>query len=262
MRNIFTIGILIVSFSITLKAQDTMYVHQSGGTITKIAVNKIDSIIFYAVTTGDTIEPIPDDTIVTDFDGNIYNTLTIGTQVWLAENLKTTKYNDGTPIPLVTDNTEWSNLTTPAYCWYDNDSSAYSETYGALYNWYVVETNNLCPTGWHVPSDAEWTTLATYLGGVSVAGGKLKETGTTHWNSPNTGATNDYGFTALPGGYRYLSETDDSYSSINKEGRWWSTTVNITVVDSWIRIITNNGSDLGRYTSSKEYGFSVRCIKD
>jgi uncharacterized protein (TIGR02145 family) len=137
---------------------------------------------------------------VTDIDGNIYHTVTIGTQVWMVENLKTTKYRNGDPIPNVTGNA-WAALTTGAYCWYNNDAATYKATYGALYNWYAVaDSRNIAPTGWHVPTDAEWTTLTTFLGGESVAGGKLKETGTNHWTSPNTGATNETGFTALPGG--------------------------------------------------------------
>jgi uncharacterized protein (TIGR02145 family) len=142
---------------------------------------------------------------VTDGDGNVYNTVTIGTQIWMKGNLKTMKFNYGTSIPNVTDNTTWAGLTSAAYCWYNNDAATYKTTYGALYNWYAVDVasndgKNVCPAGWHIPSDAEWTTLTDYLGGASVAGSKLKETGTTHWLSPNTGATNESGFTALPGG--------------------------------------------------------------
>ncbi len=119
----------------------------------------------------------------------------------MAENLRVTRYNDGTAIPQVIDNTAWTNLSTPAYTWYDNGSS----DYGALYNYYTVaDTNslNVCPVGWDVPTDTEWATLTTYLGGVSVAGGKMKESGLAHWNSPNTGATNESGFAGLPGGFR------------------------------------------------------------
>ena len=155
---------------------------------------------------------------VTDYDGNHYSSVLIGSQIWMAENLKTIKYNDGTAIPLVTDATEWSNLTTHGYCWYNNDEATYGDTYGALYNWYTVETGNLCPTGWHVPTDAEWTELIDYLGGESVAGGKLKETGTTHWNSPNPGATNETGFTTLPGGYR--ADFNGSSGDIGNGGYW------------------------------------------
>jgi len=125
---------------------------------------------------------------VSDIDGNYYKTIQIGSQIWMAENLKTTRYNDGSNIPLVTDNTAWSNLTTPGYCWYNNDAATYKNVYGALYNWYAVNTGKLCPSGWHVPSEYEWTLLVNYLGGVYAAGGKLKETGTTHWYSPNAGA--------------------------------------------------------------------------
>src|SRR5664280_1993486 len=168
---------------------------------------------------------------ITDVDGNIYNTVTIGTQTWMAENLKTTKYNDGTAIPLVTDNSAWATLTTGAYSNY-SDNPSNSTTYGRLYNGYVVDNNaatkvasnggkNVCPTSWHVPTDAEWITLTTYLGGGSVAGGKLKETGTTHWTTPNTGATNETGFTALPGGYR---STNGAYNNFEDYGYWWSST--------------------------------------
>ncbi len=115
---------------------------------------------------------------ISDGDGNIYETVTIGTQVWLTENLKATKYNDGTSIQFVTDNTLWATLSTPAYCWYNNDGGNYKDIYGGLYNWWAVNTGKLCPTGWHVPSDGEWTTLTSTLGGENVAGAKLKETGT------------------------------------------------------------------------------------
>lgn len=110
---------------------------------------------------------------VTDIDGNVYNTVEIGTQQWMAENLKVTS-NEGTAIPLVTDGIGWNNLTTPGYCWYNNDNTTYGDVYGALYNWYGVNAGNFCPVGWHVPTDAEWTVLNDYLGGSSVAGGKLK----------------------------------------------------------------------------------------
>ena len=140
-------------------------------------------------------------TFIADADGNTYKIIKIGDQVWTAENLRTTRYNDGTEIPLVTDYTAWTNLTTPSYAWTNNDIGNKS-VYGALYNWFVVKTCKLCPSGWHVPTDAEWTILENHLGGISVAGGKMKETGTEHWFAPNTDATNESGFTALPGGWR------------------------------------------------------------
>jgi uncharacterized protein (TIGR02145 family) len=195
---------------------------------------------------------------VTDNEGNVYKTVTIGTQVWMAENLKATKFKDGTPIPLITDNNEWGNLSTPGYCWYDNESDTYVQTYGALYNWYTVNTGMLCPEGWHVPADEEWTILVDYLGGEEVAGGKLKETGTIHWNSPNTGATNETGFTALPGGYR---DNDGSFGYIGHSGIWWSSTEYITY-NAWARHMYYIGSNVHRSSGGKHSGYSVRCVKD
>ena len=138
---------------------------------------------------------------ITDIDGNVYDTVVIGSQEWTVQNLKTTKLNDGTAIPEVTDNSAWAALTTPGRCAYNNDP-ANRTIYGELYNWYAVGIGNLAPAGWRVPTDADWTTLTTYLGGLTVAGGKLKESGTTHWHSPNTSGTNEVGFSALPGGCR------------------------------------------------------------
>jgi len=194
---------------------------------------------------------------VTDADGNVYNTVIIGTQIWMQENLKTTQYNDETSIPLVTDETDWATLTTPSYCWYNNDQTTYGDTYGALYKWYTLNTGILCPAGWHVPTDAEWTTLTDYLGGLSVAGGKLKEAGTIHWTSPNTGATNETDFTALPSGMRY---DDGSFNSIHGFSSWWSSTESST--NAWYYNMGYNRSDVARQTYTKIGGFSVRCVKD
>ena len=196
---------------------------------------------------------------VRDIDGNHYETVLIGYQIWMAENLATTKYDDGTDIPLVTDNSAWAALTTPGYCWYDNDQATYGSTYGALYNWYTVNTGNLCPTGWHVPTDGEWTTLTTYLGGESVAGGKLKEAGLAHWNSPNTGATNETGFTALPGGVR---DDGGTFMAINGYGGWWSAT-EVDAGVAWGRGMFYYSSGVYRdYGYNKKNGFSVRCLRD
>jgi uncharacterized protein (TIGR02145 family) len=192
---------------------------------------------------------------LTDIDGNVYSTVTIGTQTWMAENLKTTKYNDDTAVPNVTDETEWANLTTGAYCWYDNNASAYKATYGALYNWYAINTGKLCPTGWHVPSDAEWLTLENYLGGEDVAGGKLKEAGTTHWLSPNTGATNETGFTGLPGGFRWDWGTE--FWPIGQSGFWWLATEPY----AW-HLDTGGTIILGVDILPEKIGASVRCLKN
>jgi uncharacterized protein (TIGR02145 family) len=195
---------------------------------------------------------------VKDIDGNVYKTVTIGKQVWMAENLKTTKYKDGTPIPLVTEIFKWAALNTAGYCWYFNDETANKNKYGALYNWFSLNTGNLCPTGWHVPTDEEWTTLITYLGGDSVAGGKLKEAGTTHWSSPNTGATDDSGFTALPSGSRFRKV---SFFFIGRFGYWWSAT-EYDATSAWNSSIFFTSSNVYRYSSDKQDGYSVRCLKD
>jgi uncharacterized protein (TIGR02145 family) len=196
---------------------------------------------------------------VADYDGNVYRTVKIGTQTWMVENLKVTHYRNGDPIPNVTDNAEWIALTTGAYCWYNNDEAANKDIYGALYNWYAVETGNLCPTGWHVPIDAEWTTLINFLSGEAVAGGKLKEMGMTHWNNPNTGATNISGFTALPGGY--LVEGGLFFYDVGQDGYWWSSTEYNTAL-AMDRHMFYNDSNVVSYHDNKEYGFSVRCVKD
>ena len=192
------------------------------------------------------------------YNGVTYNTVQIGSQCWLKENLKTTHYNDGTSIPNVTDNAIWETTTSGAYCCYDNNPSN-CNTYGALYNWYAVNTDKLCPNGWHVPSDAEWTTLVNYLGGASVAGGALKEAGTSHWSSPNTSATNSSGFSALPGGYRFSS--DGSFRSLGNNGYWWSSTEN-DGSNAWNRNLNYNNANVNRNNNNKRNGFSVRCLRD
>jgi uncharacterized protein (TIGR02145 family) len=201
---------------------------------------------------------------VSDYDGNLYKTIQIGTQIWMAENLKTTRFNDGTAIQLVTGNETWRNLTAPAYCWNQNDSNAYKKTIGALYKWYAVSAGKLCPTGWHVPGDAEWTALINYLGGNSVSGSKLKEAGTIHWINPNTEATNESGFTALPGGSR---DANSAFQGPGIYGNWWSSTDRDTwiagylYIYSWYQPLVNSHTV---YLSDghKPYGFSVRCLKD
>ncbi|MFV0266739.1 MAG: FISUMP domain-containing protein [Draconibacterium sp.] len=198
-----------------------------------------------------------------DADGNLYQTIKIGDQLWMAENLKTTKYNDGTEIPYISDGYEWKNNTSnPAYCWYYNYENEYKEDYGALYNWQVVNTNKLCPAGWRIPTDAEWTALTNALGGEGLAGGKLKEAGTAHWKSPNTGATNETGFKALPGGHRDYN--GEFFGIINTEGSygyWWSST-NENAETAWARIMYYNNASVLRHSSNKRNGYSVRCVKD
>src|SRR5574344_280575 len=256
----------VLSFSSVFAQNDTMYIMKSGAIAGQYNVNtEVDSVIFYKPTlegnntnNGEIVfNPNITYCSITDIDGNTYKTVTIGTQTWMAENLKVTKYNDGIAIPNVTDNTAWSELTTGALCDYGNTTSN-SETYGKLYNWHAVNTGKLCPTGWHVPSDAEWTELTDYLGGTSVVDGKLKETGTTHWASLNTGATNETGFTALPGGYRTY---DGTFGNIGYYGYWWSAT-ETNAYDAWYRYMDYGNSGVDRGTNYEEMGFSVRCVRN
>jgi uncharacterized protein (TIGR02145 family) len=194
---------------------------------------------------------------VKDVEGNNYRTIQIGTQVWMAENLKTKKFNNNVNIPLVSDNTAWTNLTTPGYCWYGNNETLYGSTFGALYNWYTVNTNNLCPIGWHVPSKDDWTSLQTFLGDGALAGGKLKEAGMSHWVYPNTGANNETGFTALPGGLRpYDTGISDN---VGYMGFFWTSTEN-DASNSWYESLVCNNSGLWYGFENKKWGFSVRCL--
>lgn len=219
---------------------------------------------------GETIEQVNVSTIVlddcpssvTDIDGNVYNTVKIGDQCWMAENLAVTHFNNGEAIPIADDDAVWESIGLsdgfPAYCWYDNNYNEYGKIYGALYNGHTIFNDNLCPSGWHVPSNEEWTTLISYLNGESIAGGKLKELGTTHWYSPNTDATNESGFTALPGGNRgpYVS-----FQDIGKYGCWWSSWSRI----EWSRFLlfmSYNNGHAGIYYDDLRMGLSVRCIKD
>jgi uncharacterized protein (TIGR02145 family) len=213
----------------------------------------------------------------TDADGNSYNVVTIGTQTWMAENLKTTQYNDGTTIPNVTDNT-WGNLTTPGYCWYNNDATTYKNKYGALYNWYTVNTGKLAPKGWHVPMDAEWTNLENYLtaNGYNYDGSTSGDyyakslAATTDWaidTYTDAGAigndlskNNRTGFSALPGGYRY--SYDGTFNGIGIYGFWWSSTDGNSG-GAWRRNLEIDISAVGRISNSaKQNGFSVRCVRD
>ncbi|MEK7720412.1 MAG: fibrobacter succinogenes major paralogous domain-containing protein [Bacteroidota bacterium] len=196
--------------------------------------------------------------LVKDREGNFYHFVTIGSQVWMTENLRSTRFRDSTAIALVDNSTTWSNQVNPGYCWYNDDEMANKNRYGALYNWYAASSGKLCPTGWHVPSDAEWTTLSTFLGGESVAGGKLKETGVLNWKVPNALATNLSGFTALPGGYRTNSGI---YSNIGNYGNWWSTTPALTNVANYRYMYYGNGTVTKSFVNLK-YGLSVRCLKN
>lgn len=193
-----------------------------------------------------------------DIDGNVYNsTVTIGTQVWMAENLRTTRYSNGDSIGTTT--LDISKESTPIYQWaYDNDESNVA-AYGRLYTWYAVaDSRNICPEGWHVPTDDDWTTLTNFLGGEEVAGGKLKETGTSHWLFESTDVTNTSDFTALPGGYRNF---DGTFAYLPYRGFWWSSTEHSSPL-GYFRTMASIFDFVSRDGTNKQFGFSVRCLKD
>lgn len=195
---------------------------------------------------------------VKDIDGNIYTTVTIGNQVWIQQNLKTTRYQNGEVIANIEDGTAWGSLITGAYCAHNN-IAANDAVYGKLYNWYaVVDVRNVCPTGWHVPSDSEWTELTDYLGGINEAGGKMKESGLLHWNSQDTGTNNSSGFSGLPGGDR---TNIGNFFNLGNNGCWWSATA-YNATNAWFRYINTNYSNVYRTTNFKQSGFSVRCVQD
>lgn len=211
---------------------------------------------------------------VTDIDGNIYNSVIIGTQEWTKENLNVSKYSDGTPIPQVTDPTAWANLTTGAWCYYENNT-VNGPICGKLYNWYAVagihdtdpSTPNkiLAPQGWHVPSDTEWFTLTTFLGGGSVAGGKMKSTDINFlvWFSPNTAATNESGFTGLPAGWRIVINNNRDFEFIGQYSFWWSSSEDVTQPSrAWSRFLSYENDNASRVNYDKVFGMSVRLINN
>jgi uncharacterized protein (TIGR02145 family) len=191
-----------------------------------------------------------------DAEGNKYKTIKIGNQIWMAENLNTTKYRNGDPIQNVTNNSDWGNLTSGAYCDFNN---TINDVYGKLYNWYAVsDSRNIAPEGWRIPTVEEWTALTVFLGGD--AGGKLKETGILHWRSPNTGAANENGFTALPGGFRL--GYDGTFNALGTISDFWSSTQLGDTSYAWDFRLAYNNTGTHRANIDKRYGFSIRCVKD
>ncbi len=194
---------------------------------------------------------------VTGIDGNVYKTVKIGNQTWMAENLRATKYSNGDAIPFIEDSTKWTSLKSGAFCNYNNNEKFVS-VYGRMYNWYAVtDSRNVCPSGWHVPSDEEWVVLENFLGGPSVAGGKMKLNDTTIWRFPNTGASNISGFSAVPGGRQYHS----AFFFLHEYCQYWSVTVNFEEY-CWSRYLSYCMQELSRFHYKKYYGLSVRCVKD
>jgi uncharacterized protein (TIGR02145 family) len=274
-----TLLTFVLSFSSVFAQNDTMYVMKDGAVVGQYNVNtEVDSVIFYKPT-------VPAGTFTDSRDGNEYNWVKIGDQVWMAENLRATHYADGTPIPKVTGDTEWDNLGTSdkAYCWYNNDSASNAETYGALYTWAAAMdgaassnsnpsgVQGICPDGWHLPSDAEWKELEMYLGMSET------EANSTGWRGTNQGskladsanlwqdgdlennaAFGTSGFTAVPGGYRYHS---GAFDNVGSTGGWWSATER-SAANAWYRFMHYGDSGVSSYSDDKKSGFSVRCVRD
>lgn len=208
--------------------------------------------------------PDPDGTIgtMTDIEGNTYKTISIGGQIWMMENLRTTKFKDGTPIPNVTGIAEWGNLASPAYSWYGNNKDLYKgDLYGALYNWYAVNTGKLAPAGWHVPTEEEWQQFINYVNiQFGLVAGGLKEEGLMHWMWPNRGATNSSGFTALPAGARYES----GFTFMGEQACWWTATPSSSPEYAFYHYVDRNSATIDTYNiiNHRFKGFSVRCVKD
>lgn len=199
------------------------------------------------------------DTLV-DIEGNVYRTIRIGTQEWMAENLKATRFNDGTPIPYVPDNDDWKTLSSPGYSWYLNSEENYKITYGAMYNWWAAASGNICPAGWHVPDSNEFATLINYLGGMTPAGNKLKEKGHSHWVVTNEG-DNLSGFTGVPGGYR--DNTGRFYYN-GHYGYHWSTTehYHYKTTAHFLSLRTYDSIAYAEPRTTKQAGISIRCLRD
>jgi len=193
---------------------------------------------------------------VTDIDGNTYATVTIGEQIWMAENLRTSRFNNGREITHIESRRKWADTREPAYSWYQNDKSSFQDTYGALYNWYTVEHGNLCPEGWRVPDNTDWDELSSHLG--VNAGGHLKEAGTDHWNTTSEADDNKTGFTALPGGSR---QADGTFEALGEWGNWWSTSESSETNALYVYLFRAS-TTMGKFDTYKDNGFSVRCLKN
>jgi len=257
------------SFSFQVKAQEIMNIQKKDKSVISIPVSEIELITFSG-------SIVVNESIVKDIEGNIYKTVQIGQQVWMAENLKTKTFNDGSPIQLVTENNEWYNMKAHAYCWYYNDESTNKNKYGALYNWYAVNSSKLCPLGWHVSTDNDWKELENYL----VANGHNSNKGTAEmigkslasksgWN-PSTMPSdvgsellpeykNKSGFSALPGGFR---TTNGGFSNPSGIGGYWWTSTEKNENQAWFKNLINYRGTLEEAAQSKYFGCSVRCVKN
>jgi len=230
-----------------------MNIHKKDKTIVSIPSSEIEKITFSGVPT------LESDAQLRDMDGNVYQTVRIGTQIWMAENLRTTKYNDGTPIPEIKENKAWADTKTGAFSWYNNDSSAYDKLYGKLYNWYAIDSGKLALAGWRVPTDEDWDILIKHLGGEKEAGAKMKVIGAVHWQNPNTGANNESGFSALPG---YRADSGGFWGIGQKSGYWTATMNYTTPRNAWLRDISHNSTIVNRNHTSKNSGYYIRFVKE
>jgi len=255
---------VIMILSVVAQSQTIMRIHQSNGTVLQIPLNSIDSITYAIISIGElpTFNPALTYGSLNDIDGNTYKTIQIGSQTWMAENLRTTKYRNGTIIPQINDNIAWQNDINGGWNFYNNNSNN-NYPYGKLYNWYAVaNSNKICPEGWHIPTDNEWNIL---ISGLSIAGGKLKsvgtkESGTGLWAAPNSGATNSSGFSGLPGGNLYPFIGNGSYLSKGYFGFWWTPSGN--PITNACRGLYFDSEVTTPNVDAKNSGYSVRCIKD
>lgn len=214
-------------------------------------------VVFLIFSTDCRKKEIPPE-LLTDVEGNSYKTVTIGDQVWMSENLKTSKFNDGSEIPLISDPGSWENLSSPGFCWYNNDEATNKDKFGALYNGFAVSSGKLCPVGWSVPGKEDFKYLMNFLGDSLRAGGKLKETGFVHWLSPNKGALNSSGFTAFGAGIRYFEGT---FSSLLMYTSLWSST-ELGNDENWYMGLYFADASLTINNKNKRNGFSIRCLKN
>ncbi|MCB9016414.1 MAG: fibrobacter succinogenes major paralogous domain-containing protein [Lentimicrobiaceae bacterium] len=264
--------LLVINFCIPLHpatGQEVMNIQKKDKSIISIPVSEIEKITFSGASVNET-------GIVKDIEGNIYRTVQIGKQEWMAENLKTTKLNNGTSIKLVTDNNEWYNIKSSAYCWYNNDEMTNKNRYGALYNWYTINTGNLCPAGWHVSSDSDWKELEDYLvdHGHNSNGGAAEMIGKslaakTGWNPSSNPSDvgsellpefrNKSGFSALPGGFR---TNNGGFSNPSGIGGYWWTSTEKNESHAWFKNLINYRGTLEETAQSKYFGCSVRCVKN
>lgn len=249
---------MIISFRLYLKKYDSMLFKSLLFSATFILISGNIFAQFNANLTYGTL---------TDIDGNKYKTIKIGKQIWMAENLRVSRYNSGRYIDNITDNKQWEDDRNGGWCYYEHDATK-NTPYGKLYNWYAVSnTNQLCPAGWHIPSDLDWDILIANLNppgstlkdnsAVPLVGGIMKSTGTAYWYSPNAEATNNSGFSALPGGYRTIK---GQFYSMGSLANWWSIS-EYNVLKAWSRYIGVNGGSLHRFNYEKEIGLSVRCLR-